>query len=224
MRILAAGPLAHSSRPRAAFFFARLIQTGGPHSLNIGAEMRSNSRNYVLNRVGNNADQSLVNLAVFYQENQAQIDKMHVDAVCDETEWGALFEAQLLSCGDESKFFKKLRGILMQRHGKRRPKELHLDGGDALEEVTSDFSIGDAEKLAYSDLQNELTTLEEKAVNNIEISREIAAVEFARTRKKEAALRIGITPRRIEQKLLEIPEIRKRQRGLWDGDVAGGLE
>ena len=186
--------------------------------------MRANSRNYVLNRVENNSDCALVNIAVFYQENQPQIDKMHVDAGCDETEWGALFEAQLLSCGDESKFFKRLRGILMQRHGKRRPTELHLEGGDTPEEVTSDFSADDAEKLAYSDLQNELTILEERAVNNTEISREIAAVKFARTRKKEAALRIGITPRRIEQKLHEIPELRKRQRGLWDGDVAGGLE
>ena len=185
--------------------------------------MRANSRNYVLNRVENNSDCALVNIAVFYQENQPQIDKMHVDAGCDETEWGALFEAQVLSGGDESKFFRKLRGILMQRHGKRRPKELHLEGGDAPEEVTSDFSLGDAEKLAYSDLQNELTIIEERAVNNTEISREIAAVEFARTRKKEAALRIGITPRRIEQKLLEIPELRKRQRGLWDCQAEGGL-
>ena len=182
--------------------------------------MRANSKNYVLNRVENNSDPALVNIAIFYQENQAQIDKMHVDAGCDETEWGALFEAQVLSSGDESKLFKKLRGILMQRHGKRRPKELHLEGGDTPEEVTSDFSLGDTEKLAYSDLQNELTILEERAVNNTEISREIAAVEFARTRKKEAALRIGITPRRIEQKLHEIPELRKRQRGLWDGDAA----
>ena len=186
--------------------------------------MRANSRNYVLNRVENNSDCALVNIAVFYQENQPQIDKMHVDAGCDETEWGALFEAQLLSCGDESKIFRKLRGILMQRHGKRRPKELHLEGGDNPEEVTSDFSMGDAEKFAYSDLQNELTILEERAVNNTEVSRELKAIEFARTRKKEAALRIGITPRRIEQKLHEIPELRKRQRGLWDGDVAGGLE
>lgn len=185
--------------------------------------MRTNSRNYVLNRVGNNAEKTVINIAIFYQENQAQIDKMHVDAACDETEWGALFEAQVLSGGDESKFFKKLRGILMQRHGKRRPKELHLEGGDSPEEMTSDFSAGGAEKAAYSELQNELTILEERAVNNTEISREIAAVEFARTRKKEAALRIGITPRRIEQKLHEIPELRKRQRGLWDGDVAGGL-
>ena len=182
--------------------------------------MRANSRNYVLNRVGNTADQTLINIAFFYQENQTQIDKMHVDAGCDETEWGALFEAQVLSGGSESKFFKKLRGILMQRHGKRRPKELHLEGGDNPEEVISDFSVGDVEKSAYSELQSELTTLEEKAVNNIEISREIAAVEFARTRKKEAALRIGITPRRIEQKLHEIPALRRRQRGLWDGDAA----
>jgi hypothetical protein len=185
--------------------------------------MRANSKNYVLNRVGNNSDPALVNIAIFYQENQTQIDKMHVDAGCDETEWGALFEAQVLSGGSESKFFKKLRGILMQRHGKRRPKELHLEGGDNPEEVISDFSLGDAEKLAYSDLQNELTIFEERAVNNTEISREIAAVEFARTRKKEAALRIGITARRIEQKLHEIPEIRKRQRGLWDCQAERGL-
>ena len=185
--------------------------------------MRTNSRNYVLNRVDNNTDPALVNIAIFYQENQTQIDKMHVDAGCDETEWGALFEAQVLSGGNESKFFKKLRGILMQKHGKRRPKELHLEGGDSPEEITSDFSADDAEKLAYSDLQNELTILEEKVVNNTEISCEIAAVEFARTRKKEAAWRIGITPRRIEQKLQEIPGLRKRQRGLWDAEVDGGM-
>lgn len=183
--------------------------------------MRANSRNYILNRAGNNSDPALVNLVVFYQENQPQIDKMHVDAGCDETEWGALFEAQLLSCGDESKFFKKLRGILMQKHGKRRPKELHLEGGDTPEEMTSDFSLDDAEKLAYSDLQNELTILEKRVVNNTEISRELKAIEFARTRKKEAALRIGITPRRIEQKLQEIPALRRRQRGLWDYECDG---
>jgi hypothetical protein len=185
--------------------------------------MRANSRNYVLNRVENNTDPALLNIAIFYQENQPQIDKMHVDSGCDEIEWGALFEAQILAAGNESKFFKKLRGILMQRHGKRRPKELHLEGGDTPEEVTSDFSLGDTEKSAYFELQSELTILEEKALNNTEISREIAAVEFARTRKKEAALRIGITARRIEQKLHEIPEIRKRQRGLWDCQAEGEL-
>ncbi|CAZ88114.1 hypothetical protein [Thiomonas arsenitoxydans] len=209
--------------PFGRLFLRPRFINGWPAHYESGAAMRANSKNYVLNRVENNSDPILVNIAIFYQENQAQIDKMHVDAGCDETEWGALFEAQLLSCGDESKFFKKLRGILMQKHGKRRPKELHLEGGDSPEEITSDFSADDAEKSAYSELQSELTILEEKALNNTEISREIAALEFARTRKKEAALRIGITPRRIEQKLLEIPELRKRQRGLWDCQAERGL-